>query len=122
MKSSGVPVVFETRETLAVLDGWSGVGPVDFSKRIIEMGWKQDESETREGVLTLVKLENSNTTSIKQYLVLFWRKFTLTSTRDLRFKCLVVNMALCQSRRSPCKFSGFTWFAIVFVHRPLPKH
>ena len=69
MESSGVPVVFETCETLVVLDGCSGVGPVHLSKRVIEMGWKQDESGTGEGVVTLVKLEqNSNT--IKQYLVL----------------------------------------------------
>ena len=29
---------------------------MDLSKRVIEMGWKQDESGTGEGVLTLVKL------------------------------------------------------------------
>ena len=64
MESSGVPVAFETCETLVVLDGCSGVGPVDLSKRVIEMGWKQDESGTGEGVVTLVKLDkNSNTTS-----------------------------------------------------------
>ena len=36
----GVPVVFETRETLVLLDGCSGVEPVDLSKRVIEMGWR----------------------------------------------------------------------------------
>ena len=43
MESSGVPVVFETCETLVLLEGYSGVGPVHLSKRVIEMGWKQDE-------------------------------------------------------------------------------
>ena len=38
MESSGVPVAFETCETLVLLDGCSGVGPVDLSKRVIEMG------------------------------------------------------------------------------------
>ena len=54
MESRGVPVVFETCGTLVLLDGCSGVGPVDLSKSFIEMGWKQDESGTREGVLTLL--------------------------------------------------------------------
>ena len=69
MESSGVPLVFETCETLVLLDGCSGVGPVDLSKRVIEMRWKQDESGAGEGVVTLVKLEqNSNTIHhIKQY-------------------------------------------------------
>ena len=98
MESSGVPVAFETFETLVVLDGCSGVGPVHRSKRVIEMGWKQDGSRTGQGVVTLVKLEqNSNTTSYQAISrnILFWRKFTLTSTRDLGFKCWVVDMALC---------------------------
>ena len=44
MESSGVPVVFETCETLVLLEGYSGVGPLDLSqKRAIEMGWKQDD-------------------------------------------------------------------------------
>ena len=47
---------------------------------------------------------------------------TLTSTRDLGFKCLVVDMALYYCRRSHCKFSGLKWFAIFVVLRPLPKH
>ena len=64
MESSGVPVVLETCETLVPLDGCSGVGPVHLSKRVIEMGWKQDESGTGEGVLTLVKLEKKSNTSI----------------------------------------------------------
>ena len=38
MESSGVPVVLETCETLVLLDGCSGVGPVHLSKRVIEMG------------------------------------------------------------------------------------
>ena len=98
MESSGVPVAFETCETLVVLDGCSGVGPVDLSKRVIEMGWKQDGSGTGEGVVTLVKLEkNSNTTSYQAISCNIWfcRKFTLTSTRDLGFKFLVADMALC---------------------------
>ena len=44
MVSSGVPVVFETCETLVLGDRFSGVGPVRLSKRVIEMGmetrWK----------------------------------------------------------------------------------
>ena len=40
------------------------------SKRVIEMGWNQDESGTGDGVLTLVKLEKNSNTSIKQHLVL----------------------------------------------------
>ena len=47
---------------------------------------------------------------------------TLTSTRDLGFKCLVVDMALYYCRRSHCKFSGLKWFAIFVVLRPPPKH
>ena len=71
MESSGVPVVFETCETLVLLEGYSGVGPLDLSqKRVIEIGWKQDESGTGDGVLTLVKLEKKFNSSIKQYLVL----------------------------------------------------
>ena len=57
-------------ETLVLLDGCSGVRPLDLSKRIIEMGWKQYESGTWEGGLTLVKLEKESNTSIKRYLVL----------------------------------------------------
>ena len=60
MEPSGVPVVFETCETLVLLDGYSGVGPLDLSrKRVIETGWKRHESGTGEGALTLVKLEQS---------------------------------------------------------------
>ena len=73
MESSGVPVVLETCEILVPLDGWSGVGPAHLSKRVIDLGWKQDESGTGEGVLTLVKLENkiNTSTSIKKpYLIL----------------------------------------------------
>ena len=71
MESSGVPVVFETCETLVLLDGYTGVGPLDLSqKRVIEIGWKQDESGTGDGVLTLVKLERNSNSSINQYLVL----------------------------------------------------
>ena len=73
-------------ETLVLLDGCSGVRPLDLSERV--MGWKQDESGTGEIVLILVKLE-------KESNILFWRKFTLTSPRDVGFKHLVVNMALC---------------------------
>ena len=40
------------------------------SKRVIEMGWKQAESEMGEGVLTRVKLVKNSNTRIKQYLVL----------------------------------------------------
>ncbi len=35
--------MFEICETILLLDGCSGVGPVDLSKKVIEMGWKQDE-------------------------------------------------------------------------------
>ena len=38
MDSSGVPVVFETCETLVLLDRCSAVGHVHLSKRVIEMG------------------------------------------------------------------------------------
>ena len=65
------------------------------SKGVIAMRWKQDESGTGEGVLTFVKPEaNSNTITVSNNILL-WRKFRLTSTRDLGFKCLVVGMALC---------------------------
>ena len=37
------------------------------SKRVIEMGWKQYESGTREGVLTLVKLEKKYETFQYKY-------------------------------------------------------
>ena len=44
-------------ETVVLLEGCSGVGPAHLSKRVIEMGWKQDgKNGTEEGVLTLVKL------------------------------------------------------------------
>ena len=46
---------------------------------------------------------------------------TLTSTRDLGFKCLVVDIALYCCRRSHCKFSGLKWFAVFVLRRPLPK-
>ena len=55
-------------ETLVLLDGCSGVRPLDLSKRV--MGWKQDESGTGEIVLILVKLEKESNTSVKRYLVL----------------------------------------------------
>ena len=69
------------------------------SKRVIEMGWKQYESGTWEGVLTLVQGEKHRETSntklqVYQALssnIFFWRKLALT--RDLGFKCLVVDMA-----------------------------
>ena len=38
MDSSGVPVVFETCETLVLLDRCSAVGHVHLSERVIEMG------------------------------------------------------------------------------------
>ena len=98
MESSGVPVVFETCETLVLLDGYSGVGPLDLSqKRVIEMGWKQDEkwdggvySDTCKARIKLDKIPIQVSSSI-----LFWRRFALTLTRDLGFKFLVVDMALC---------------------------
>ena len=65
-----VSVVRETCETLVLLDGCSGVRPLDLSKRVTEMGWKQDESGTGEIVLIPVKLEKESNTSVKQYLVL----------------------------------------------------
>ena len=40
------------------------------SKRVIEMGWKQDESGTGEGVLTLVKLDK-NPIQVSSN-ILFW--------------------------------------------------
>ena len=64
------------------------------SKRVIEMGWKQYESGTWEGVLTLVQGEKNpiqNFKYIKHYQYFFWRKLALT--RDLGLKFLVVDMA-----------------------------
>ena len=110
-------VVFETRQTLVVLDRCSDVGPVDLSERVLL--WRLDG---REGSLQLVKLqkctaqENTHTSN----RCLFW-KF-LSGSLLPHFSWVIVDMALCWCHRSPCKFSGFTWFAIVFVHRPLPKH
>ena len=49
MESSSVPVVFETSETLVVLDRCSDVGPADLSERV--RGWRLD------GFLTQVKLQ-----------------------------------------------------------------
>ena len=103
-----------------MLDRCSGVGPVDLSKRVIA----QDEKWDGGGCSETWQLEKNWNTSHRTIVISFWRKFTLTLTRDLGFKFLVVDMAfyfLLVCRRSPCKFSGFTWFAIVFV-RPLPKH
>ena len=109
--------MFETCETSVLLDS---VGPVHLSKRVIEMERKQDEKWDGGGCSGTCKArEKFNYKSSNN--ILFWRKFTLTLTRDLGFKFLVVDMALCWCCRSPCKFSSFTWFAIVFVHRPLPK-
>ena len=51
METSGVPVVFETCETLVVLDRCSGVGPVDVAKR--ERGWGHDGSGAWERFLQL---------------------------------------------------------------------
>ena len=61
MKSSGVPVVFGTCETLAVLDRCSGVWVLGhwIFPRVSEMGWKEDVSGTGERVLRLVKLEKN---------------------------------------------------------------
>ena len=111
--------MFETFETLVLLDRCSGVRPVHLSKRVIAMGWKQDEKWDRGGCSDTWQLEKN------------WNRVTiqvieqLTLTRDLGFKFLVVDMAfylLLVCRRSPCKFSGFTWFDMLVVHRPLPKH
>ena len=57
IESSGVPVVFETCETLVLLDWCRACASF---KRVAEMGWKQDESGTGEGVLTPVKLEKKS--------------------------------------------------------------
>ena len=100
MESSGVPVVFQTCETLVLLDRCLGVGPVDFSKRVFEMGCKQDESGTGEGVLTLVKLEKKSNTSISnvmQYLVLVEMHFEFDSWSWLQmfwwWTCVYVSVA-----------------------------
>ena len=95
MESSGVPVVFETCETLVLLDGYSGVGPLDLSqKRVIEMGWKQDEKWDGGVYSDTCKTREKNPIRVS-ISILFWRKFILTLTRDLGFKFLVVDMALC---------------------------
>ena len=73
MESSGVPVVFETCETLVLLDGCSGVqvsGLCMFPKESLKWDGNKMKSWTGEGVLTLVKLETSSSTRIQQYLVL----------------------------------------------------
>ena len=95
------------------------------SKRVIEMGWKQDEKWDGGGCSDTCKagenLHYKHQASSNN--ILFWRKFTLTLTRDLGFKFFGGGHGIMiVSCRSPCKFSGFTWFAIDFVHRPLPKH
>ena len=42
------------------------------SKRVIEMGWKQDEkNRTADSFLLLAKLEEHSNTSIKQYMFFF---------------------------------------------------
>ena len=119
-----VSVVCETCETLVLLDGCSGVRPLDLSKRVTEMGWKQDESGTGEIVLIPVKLEKESNTSVKQYLVLAqihanspWLPLVILASNIWWWTWLCVSAAdrLVSSQ-------GFTWFAIVFVHRPLPKH
>ena len=75
------------------------------------MGWKQDEKLDGGGCSDTCKAIEKIPIQVSSS-ILFWRKFTLTSTRDLVFKFLVVDMASCQCRRSPCKFSGFTWFSL----------
>ena len=91
MESSGVPVVFETCETLVLLDR----GRI-FPKESLKWDgnkMKQDDSGTGEGVLTLVQLEkNSNTriqvsSILKQHLVL--AEIHLDFDMDLGFKFLV---------------------------------
>ena len=87
MESSGVPVVLETCETLGLLDGWSGVVPAHLSKRArLKVGRGR-------GVLTLVS-SKKNPIQVSSN-ILFWQQFTLTLTRDLGFKFVVVDMALC---------------------------
>ena len=74
MEWSGVLVVFQTCETLVLLDGCLGVGPVVLSKRVIEMGWKQDEKWDGGGCSDTCKarekIHYKYQTSIKQYLAL----------------------------------------------------
>ena len=69
--------MFEICETILLLDGCSGVGPVDLSKKVIEMGWKQDEKWDEGGRSDTCKardrfhaIQVSKFSSIKQYLVL----------------------------------------------------
>ena len=67
MESSGVPVVFETCETLVLLDRCRACASFQKSHwNGMETRWKWDG----EGVLTLVKLEKKSNTSVKHYLVL----------------------------------------------------
>ena len=121
MESSGVPVVFQTCETLVLLDRC----PVHLSKikRFIEMVWKQHESGTGEGVLTLVKLEKKS--SIYKYLAIScfgesspWLWLVILASIFWWWTWLYVSVA-----DSLVSFQvSQTWFAIVLVHRPLPEH
>ena len=99
--------MFETRQTLVVLDRCSDVGPVDLSERV--RGWRLDG---RERFLTQVKLqkctaqENAHTSNM---CLLCSDNF---SPLLVHFSCVIADMAVC-CRRLHCKFSCLTWFAIL---------
>ena len=123
MESGGVPVVFATCQSFVLLDGCWGVqvlGLCIFPKESLKWnGNKMKVGGTGVGVLTLVKLDSN--TSIKQYLVLAEIHLDFDSWSWLQIFGGGHGFMLV-SCRSPCKFSDFTWFVIVFVHRPLLKH
>ena len=124
MEWSGVPMVFETCETLVLLDRCRACACFQKS-HVIETRWKWDGGGCSDTSKAREKYQYKY--QAISYNILFWRKVTLTLTRDLGFKFFLVDMALFMlpssvADRLVYKFSGFTWFAIVFVHRPLPKH
>ena len=94
MEWSGVPVVFETCETLVLLDRCRAYACFQKSHwNGMETRWKDMKSGMGEGVLRVVKLEKNSNTSIKQYLVLAKIRLDFDSWSWLQF--LVVDMALC---------------------------
>ena len=92
MESSGVPVVFETFETLVVLDRCRACASFQKSHwNGMETRWKWDGGGCSDTCEAREQIQY-------KYLAIscfgmFWRKFTLTLTRHLGFKFLVVEMA-----------------------------
>ena len=107
MESSGVPVVFETCETLVVLVDWcSGVGALDFSKSLwngMEGRCKWDGGESSE-TCNLLAREKSNQVNAHYIYIYtsfflganmeqcFFERFILTSWS--RLQCVVVDKAI----------------------------